>query len=241
MSGRKTAGIGHNQGPDLNDNRSDIEKDDADRDRRRRIIGGSNLSEADIAWLREREKTGQLSKVIWTSVSGSTAAEGRINYLSSGRADGLISRGGYRRITHAPTQEERDRLDDGLFRLKQITRNWQGRNAEIFRRHHLNPLDGIPAPSIKETAAQYGITEKRVYNILDDAKLKVRQRLRGEFEPVKISAPPKWSRRREYTDGPLASGIDQDGRFYIDWVVCDGDDLHPDPPLRQFDAKPKKE
>ena len=86
-----TFGIGHNQGPPLDDREVIAAEADANADtdtrlvkrgRKRRRVSGSKLTPEALVWLRAKEKSGELEKVTWDSPYGSDVVE---NFEGGGR------------------------------------------------------------------------------------------------------------------------------------------------------------
>jgi hypothetical protein len=241
-------GIGHNQGPPLDDREviaAEAEADaNADTDsqllkrKHPSRISGSRLTKEDLAWLRAREKSGQLEKVTWDSPYGSDAIENfEMRMAGPSRPDpsstsdetggvdckwrnpdGLVSKRGYRRI--AP-DEKRWLNDNNIDELREIAaRVLHGRNATVFEKHVTNPLIGLPKSSVRELAAQFGVTEKRIYKILDSCKQRIIRTARGE-PPVRNPRKSQWVCVREYIEGkPFLFGPirqDEEGKYYIEY------------------------
>src|SRR5262249_44501478 len=82
-------------------------------------------------------------------------------------ADGLVSRRGYRRIL--PESGNREEIENDLEKLDEIAKQvLHGRNATIFEKLVIKPLaDGVRKPPVEGVAAQFNVTPKRVYKILD--------------------------------------------------------------------------
>jgi hypothetical protein len=154
-------GIGHNQGPPIDDPEPEPDADTETQPLKRgRRVSGSKLSKEDIAWLRAKEKSGELEKVTWDSPYGSDvvanferrlAGPSRGADPSSGEGnckwrnpDGAVSRRGYRRIFHVTTQAEDSRRGGRIDEVQRIAaRVLRGRNATIFERSVLYPLTGL--------------------------------------------------------------------------------------------------
>ena len=236
---RGAFGIGHNQGPPLDDREVIAAEADADANadtdtqlvKRSRRVSGSKLTKEALDWLRAREKSGELEKVVWDSPYGSKAIEnferrqtGASRDRESGKwrnPDSLVSRRGYRRVF----REDKQWLDENNIEALQLTaaRVLHGRNATVFEKHVTNPLIGLPKVSVKELAAQFGVTEKKIYKILERCKDRVKRAMRGEALPPEIKrSKTTFIEVREYLDGKPSPGPDEDagGRRYIDFLFC---------------------
>jgi hypothetical protein len=89
-------------------------------------------------------------------------------------ADGLVSRGGYRRIIPGETTEEENKREWRAEELATIAAEiFSGRNATIFEGRILNPLMGRPKRSVEDLAAQFGIPTQRVYKIEERCRERV--------------------------------------------------------------------
>lgn len=208
-------GIGHNRGPALDDPEAIVaaeEEADAEanpdtdnrpekvRKSRKPNRPGPFLSDADIKWLREREKSGELAKVVWDSPYGSEsidAFERRTARGGHSKVEGkhvgggvLVSRRGYARVIRDTDKAWLNENNIDALR-ETAARVLHGRNATIFEKHVINPLLGLPKVSVKELAAQFGIKDTRVYKILDKCKERVKRALRGEPPPLRLDRPWK--------------------------------------------------
>jgi hypothetical protein len=224
--------IGHNQGPPLDEAEADASADtDTQPVKRGRRVSGSKLTKEAIAWLRAREKSGELEKVIWDSPYGSKVVEnferrqtGASRNPESGKwrnPDGLVSRRGHRRVF----PEDKQWLDENNIQALRLTaaRVLHGRNATVFEKHVTNPLIGLPKSSVGELAAQFGVTEKKIYKILERCKDRVKRAMRGEALPPGIKrSKMTFVEVREYIDGKPPPRPDEDasGRRYIDFLFC---------------------
>jgi hypothetical protein len=97
------------------------------------------------------------------------------------RADGLVSRKGYRRI--APEKLLRDNMerDSQIEELKRFAESvLSGRNRKIFTRNVIDPLDDLPGATYRELADQYGISITRVHRIIGDCHMRIAQALKEE-------------------------------------------------------------
>jgi hypothetical protein len=174
-------GIGHNQGPALED--SETETPDIDNAPTKPGVCGPILSDAHNAQLKEWEKSRQLEKVKQVS-AGSEALDARMAALAAGGVDGLVSKRGFRRIIPGATREEQEWIEEHAWKLREIAKDiLHGRNATVFERRFLNPLDGHPKPPVGELAAQFNVTEKRIYNIEEDCKRRVIEEYRRRSAP----------------------------------------------------------
>jgi hypothetical protein len=166
-------GIGHNQGPALDDPETEVPDTDNPPVRPGRQCEPI-LSGAHEAQLKRWEKSGQLEKVKQVSAHGSEALDARMADLAAGGVDGLVSKRGYRRIIPGATREEQEWIENNTQILRNIAKElFHGRNATVFERRFLNPLDGQPKASVGELAAQFNVTEKRIYNIEENCKRRV--------------------------------------------------------------------
>src|SRR5262249_36135156 len=176
-------GIGHNQGPPLDDREAIAAEANENADtetqplKRGRRVSGSKLTKEALTWLRVREKSGALEKVTWDSPHGSEIVENFERRWSGGSSrdgsgkwrnpDGLVSRRGKRRIV--PESRNSDEIECDLWLLREIAEQvLHGRNATIFEKLVIKPLeDGGCHPPVEGVAAQFNITLKRAYKIRD--------------------------------------------------------------------------
>jgi hypothetical protein len=234
-----TFGIGHNQGPPLDDREVIAAEADANADtdtrlvkrgRKRRRVSGSKLTPEALVWLRAKEKSGELEKVTWDSPYGSDVVEnferrraGPSKHGGSGKwrnPDGLVSRRGYRRVSPLDSQEEAWLKEYRIDVIRETaTRILYGPHATIFEKYYF----GEPRRStVEELAAQFGKLDKRIYKILEKCRQKIIRAIRGEPEPPKPErkAKVRYAWVREYTDAKWGGLIyeDNDGRRYIEYL-----------------------
>lgn len=91
-------------------------------------------------------------------------------------ADGLLSRGGYRRVL--PDYEDAEWLDlekpERLAELEEIkSKVLHGRNATIFEQLVLAPLRGERGKTVEELAEQFNKSPDRIYKVKHKAKARV--------------------------------------------------------------------
>jgi hypothetical protein len=123
-------------------------------------------------------------------------------------ADGLVSRGGYRRVL----PDTDDVLDAELWaenaeRLADLAKqHLRGRNATVFEGLLVNPLLGRGGRTVQELAAQFGVSSERIYRVMYDAK----QRITAAIAGTKTTQPEE--RKRNDWHG-----------LHVQWVQSEAD------------------
>ena len=86
---------------------------------------------------------------------------------------GLVARDGSRRVFSGDAGDDiwQETYADALGEL--ASEALTGRTATVFAARVLDPLAGRPARSIADLAFQFGVTPKRIYKVLDHAKIKI--------------------------------------------------------------------
>lgn len=100
-------------------------------------------------------------------------------------ADGLVARSGRRRIL--PEATDVTALEDKAEQLALVARRvLHGRNATVFEGRVLAPLLGRPKRSVKDLAAQFGVTPDKIYKIVERCKERV-LKVYEQFSKLKIT------------------------------------------------------
>jgi hypothetical protein len=91
------------------------------------------------------------------------------------KADGLVSRRGNRRIIPADLYEDVDEYlrEDRIEMLATAAKVLHGRNATVFEKLYLNPLQGKRQATREELAQQFGVPVSQIYKIAERAKERV--------------------------------------------------------------------
>jgi hypothetical protein len=107
-------------------------------------------------------------------------------------ADGLVSRRGYRKIIPEHLLEtvwDREKWADRTAELADVAgKVLRGRNATIFEGRVLDPLKGRSKRSVEELAKQFGISTKRVYNIVERCSHRVMAALNAPSQRMDTKA-----------------------------------------------------
>jgi hypothetical protein len=99
--------------------------------------------------------------------------------------DGVLSRRGLRRIPPLIYRGlDREWIEEHAEELSELAKDiLHGRNATVFEGRVLDPLEGRPKRSVEDLAAQFGVTEKRIYKIEDDCRRRVVEEYRRRTAP----------------------------------------------------------
>ena len=137
---------------------------------------------------RQKWYADQATKIVVSPGRGDSD-QARPARAGKGAEAGLVSRSGYRRIIPGWLTEDSQLWDGRAEELATAAKLLRGRNAEIFEKLILGPLNGARAPSISELAEEYGVPPARIYRIRDDCKNKIMAALkRGAVaEPAVIN------------------------------------------------------
>jgi hypothetical protein len=165
------AGIGHNQGPAIDQEplpESDklnlvTEAKAVSGGATDHFVGSDDYSANSSANLEDQSGSRSVAGYEAKWAAGYTKVGGK--YIA---ADGLVSRGGFRRIIPEETDWDREKWAERAAELADAAgKILHGRNATIFEGRVLDPLRGRPKRSVDDLAAQFGIAPKRVYKIVE--------------------------------------------------------------------------
>lgn len=127
------------------------------------------------------------------------------------KADGLVSKRGNRRIIPAGYEEDKMLVEDRIERLATATKVLHGRNATVFEKLYLNPLQGKRKATAEELAKQFGVEVRQIYKIAERAKERVTEEVKrlqsakaGAIEPRRA----RWTHPLDPPPCPHCGGID---------------------------------
>jgi hypothetical protein len=182
------------------------------------------------------DETDKLTRIIDTKDAGSLKIAGKTVTV-----DGLVSRGGKRRVfTDSPDYEWMELRAE---QLREIARKvLTGRRRDVFELMVIGPLMGDEKPEVRKLVDKYSVPPKRIYEDLARAKEQVKAHYEKK-KPIRASGPR--SGERCPTCGALYDSIDPWSlcrRGYGRGIVFQSrlilDQVHPDclPPARKANA-----
>jgi hypothetical protein len=147
------------------------------------------------------------------------AVEGFENFRAAGfvkiggrrlMADGLVSRGGYRRVFSDALLEtvwDREMWADRAQDLADLAGQYLGgRTATVFEGLVINPLLGRPGRTVDDLARQFGVTPDRIYKIKNKGKERLALAVLMERQRQLYQLPTRnqLAEIARPTEGPLA-------------------------------------
>ena len=181
-------------------------------------------------------RPGQISKVEEYRVAGHVKLAGK--HVS---ADGLVSRSGRRRIAPEDLLRDNAERDWQIDELKRLAKKaLRGRNATVFRRSVLEPLEGIAGATYRQLADQFGCSITTIHRIIGTCHMRIAEALEAERKAV-VGVDRCPTCGFVYGDSPneLPCARGYAGRYYSQYVKGAKTDIHPEC-ARRFVPRRKK-